>query len=779
MQFISAERRLRLSVREFAEFRIGVPPRQRGSGHWRAQVGTAAHQRLREEPPPGPGELLQELTVAGTLMAGRWQLELHGRVDRVLVPLPGSSEPVLLEEYKTASLRLPLEVAELESIYPEYFDQLAAYLVLASFEATWRGRELRGCLLVECLEDGFRQQVLMDLEEARRRVARRSGLLEPYLEQSWEHTRQLQTLEVPPAFSQWRQGQPEALSALRRAMARQAVVAMQAPTGFGKTGVALQLALEALRDGLVRRIIYLTGKSTGQLAALRQLRQAMPPRDTGLAVLQLRSRAEHARVCPLAQCDGGRSCRPDPEQPPMLPEQPWGLLRDGSPDMDDLVRVAAEAQMCPYELRRCLLPYADVWVCDYNYLWASGPSGLLAEVPGYAPQETFLLIDEAHNLPSRVADACSFVTDAASAHALALALEDAGGSAQLRLRAEAWAGCLEGLSACERLSPNDEYTTLDTLEQLVEGLKATALDWDSLATPLAELASALPLWLKGWQDERLERLCWVPRGGSLEVRVLDAGPLIAEVLGQFRSSLLMSATLHPWRRFCETLGAPQPEPLLVEGRAPWRETAYEVAIDATVDTRLKRRSEFYAVTAQTLAVAAQQGPVAVFFSSYQYAETLRTYVDALGLGLQIAVQPRRADLSGQLQFIDESLLTAHLLFFVLGSSFSEGVDHLGGRVERAVVVGPALPEVNAVQQARMEACHRLGRSQAFEQVYLEPALRKINQALGRLVRGPGQRAQILLHGQRFTDPRTQALLLPEYRSETVLRTRAEVADWWR
>ena len=35
------------------------------------------------------------------------------------------------------------------------------------------------------------------------------------------------------------------------------------------------------------------------------------------------------------------------------------------------------------------------------------------------------------------------------------------------------------------------------------------------------------------------------------------------------------------------------------------------------------------------------------------------------------------------------LLTEHAIFLVLGGSFAEGIDRLGGEVERAMVVGPA------------------------------------------------------------------------------------------
>ena len=108
---------------------------------------------------------------------------------------------------------------------------------------------------------------------------------------------------------------------------------------------------------------------------------------------------------------------------------------------------------------------------------------------------------------------------------------------------------------------------------------------------------------------------------------------------------------------------------------------------------------------------------------------------------------------------------------------SEGIDSLGGRVKRALIVGPALPEVNAVQRALMEERAHLAREEAFRQVYQIPAMIKINQALGRLVRAPGQNVAVILHCQRFGQPTYRTLLAPEYRDFKVVPDRVALQRW--
>jgi Rad3-related DNA helicase len=143
------------------------------------------------------------------------------------------------------------------------------------------------------------------------------------------------------------------------------------------------------------------------------------------------------------------------------------------------------------------------------------------------------------------------------------------------------------------------------------------------------------------------------------------------------------------------------------------------------------------------------------------------------------MQPRLSDLAAQTAWVGESLELADALFLVLGSSFAESIDLLGGRVTHAMVVGPALPEVNAIQHSRLAELERTGlsRTAAFRRVYQIPGMQKVNQALGRLVRAPGQQARVLLHCRRFADPSYATLLSAEYRHGVVIRSDEELTGW--
>ena len=293
-------------------------------------------------------------------------------------------------------------------------------------------------------------------------------------------------------------------------------------------------------------------------------------------------------------------------------------------------------------------------------------------------------------------------------------------------------------------------------------------------------------------DDTLAKLLWVSREGELEFTCVDAAAAIGETLREFGGAILMSATLQPYAEFAAACGLTAPATYTtLQAPTPWRAGAYDVAVDLRVETTYRQRANYYGTTAATIeAMHASAGAspgtrhsplprhsIAVFFPSYAYAESVLRALEQSGSLLRVALQPRISDLAAQTAWIEENLALSDALFLVLGSSFAEGIDLLGGRVSHAMVVGPALPEVNAVQKARLNALAGIGRDAAFRRVYQIPGLQKVNQALGRLVRAPGHHAKVLLHCQRFAEPSYAALLATDYQFYREIASESDLRDW--
>ncbi|HRP04195.1 MAG TPA: helicase C-terminal domain-containing protein, partial [Opitutaceae bacterium] len=79
--------------------------------------------------------------------------------------------------------------------------------------------------------------------------------------------------------------------------------------------------------------------------------------------------------------------------------------------------------------------------------------------------------------------------------------------------------------------------------------------------------------------------------------------------------------------------------------------------------------------------------------------------------------------------------------------------------------------------ARMNVLQSEGQDAAFRKVYQVPGMQKVNQALGRLVRGPGQRASVLLHCRRFGETSYASLLATDYQFGSNLLSDEDLTAW--
>ena len=831
MHFSLETRTVSLSVGEFAGFSLG--PSDSGSGPqgiWRAQLGQHWHNELQKRTE-------QEFTVGGALrpdvkfevvIDGRithrgWTFVLNGRIDQLV----GDT----LREIKSVMRPLPAEETDLRTDYPAYFLQLAAYAVL---RRALGAKQTKAELIFVEAGSGLAQTIaLTAFDEAL--VHHQLDALVEFLNLRLRATERRRSLNFHPAFPSLRAGQEtiqqDLLSALlpddgqdkhragssqQRRSSQPSALLFEAPTGYGKTGCVLEFALGQMKAGRFARLIWLTGKSTGQLQVVHTLSQmtahtaCQPIVDiSALPFWQVRNKSEHCVNhtfhCVRDGCDYLKDCA-----------DRWpgsGLakfyLDDRQPhDLDTLRTAGREARICPYEITRASLAFNDVWIGDFNYVFAPDNRNLFYNQPGFDPAETLLVIDEAHNLPSRVAGAHSHRATDTDARLLLAELDHLQAPATLVIAMEEWTRLLASLRPAESLDPATEAEVHDHVAKLANLVSAQSMDYAALGPHHAETLWSFAQLAEFMDDSRLTKLLWVAREGELEFTCVDAAPAIGETLKTFGGAILMSATLQPYEDFATSCGL-EVEPALRAGSAraerglhpystlhaptPWRAGAYDVAVDLRVSTTYRERANHYGTTAETIeALHRASSPqvsgfrsqvstatpcVAVFFPSYAYAESVLRALENNGSVLRLALQPKLPDLTAQTAWIEENLALSDALFLVLGSSFAEGIDLLGGRVSHAMVVGPALPEVNAVQKARMDALAGLGRDAAFRRVYQIPGLQKVNQALGRLVRAPGQHAKVLLHCQRFAEPSYAALLAADYQMFAGIASESDLREW--
>jgi Rad3-related DNA helicase len=695
--------------------------------------------------------------------------------------------PLVVREIKTVSESLPRPAAHWRENRPAFFTQLALYCHGLSQIPAHTKRGVTGVLVLAEPATGIIQEVPLDGAPSAW-LAPRASRFARFAESRWNSRLRLEHLRLLNPFAESRAEWDVAAGQL--AAENAPAILLEAPTGFGKTSLALVDALHHLRDGEVSRIVYVTGKNSGRLQVLRELSRLTEP--GALRALTLHSRAEHEVAGvprePEVWVQNWRRAAIDP----------GALFDSGETELAAVRALGERVGVPPWEITKTLLPLAELILCDYNYVFSPWQAGVLGGMDGWDPAATLLIADEAHNLPERAAEARSIVCDAARAADALDALRYAGVRGGWLREWEAWAEFLAALPQANALEPLALYLARDHCAEITRLWEEQnplhyELPQDTIDA-LERPAQLLPI----LEASPENYFFWSPRPRCFRAACLDAAVETGETLRAFHRAVLMSATLSPPNDFAEAVGlslaasantpptAPPsrpptalapPDSVFLSVAAPWRFDAYEVAADVRVDTRLKSRERHFRATAESVLSLAAAEPAAVFFPSFAYAETIKTYIAALDSGFQVFVQPRGATPDENAAFLTEALLLAHAIFLVAGGGLAESVDMLGGRITRAMVVSPCLPEVSAERAAKMALRERAGDGDPFRSAYLLPALRKVNQALGRLVRAPDQRAKVVLHCRRFADPNLAALLAPEYRGGRLIRNAHEWAEF--
>ena len=116
-----------------------------------------------------------------------------------------------------------------------------------------------------------------------------------------------------------------------------------------------------------------------------------------------------------------------------------------------------------------------------------------------------------------------------------------------------------------------------------------------------------------------------------------------------------------------------------------------------------------------------------------------------------------------LQLLEERRDVAALC--ILGGVFGEGIDLPGEQLSSVVIVGVGLPQFNRDTE-QLRAWYQQQYGAGFDYAYLFPGMQKVDQALGRVIRGSEDRGRALLIDSRYGERQYRELLPPwwTYRS---------------
>lgn len=761
---------MRVGVADLARATACRGPRVRGERFGpTAEDGRRAHRRVQAAAAP-PWEA--ELPVRLRIRTGAFDLEVAGRID---LAWRGPGDWMVEELKTTAGGR------EHDAEDGAAWQQLALYggLLAAGAAADAVGQGARGAapgpvsghLRLRLTRVDRQGRVLARREQrvaAERLRARFREAVETFAERLRDRHRAarlaLQDLETLPfPLGDLRPVQRRFARLVFRTLRDRDRAFVECPTGSGKTLGAFFAALHVLaRDPDTERepgpwLAFLTARTVGQRAAVTALHQL---HDAGARLRALVLPARH-RVCPcLRGGEGNRPCSALAEYYGRRGPAMRTLLRrlDGLPVIgaEDLAAVGRAHGVCPHALAHDLIPDTHLVVCDYHFA-IGAPSA------GAALGAARLLIDEAHHFPERLREACSAALprEALVAAAPAARRRHRGvyrALADTIAAFDALAGTLphrgDGASGGIPWRTPDPAAVAPLLAR-AEAL-AAAVGEHGARTPepgITALYDHLTALLgcageAGPGHRWLLRAAPAGRGPVLECLCIDAAIPGARVLAG--AAVLFSGTLSPPERFREALG--------VTGRIavlPPPGAAGRLGVFVVPDQRTRYRDR--AAGAPDLArlvldgVLRRSGGYLLFLSSYtwleQVAGALRT--NPRSARVTLVREAPGADDDDRGAFVDalrNARGAAHVLgLAVLGGSYAESLD-LPGRSLRGVFVagcGLAPPTPATALRRAVEARDPEGRH------VHGPAMQRVAQAAGRVLRADDDRGFVCLIDDRF------------------------------
>lgn len=812
---------VKISVRELVEFvlrqgSIVASSAMSAAGNNRAVLGTLAHKKIQDSMEPN---YEAEVKLVHECQIGEVVFVIEGRADGIIKDLTS----VTIDEIKTTAT--PLEYVD-ENFNHLHWAQAKCYAYFYAKEHNLDEMQVRLTYYnidtkeIKHLQRGF---FFEELEQFFKHVIEKYyKWIHFYLEWSKKRDRSLKSLSFP--FPSYRKGQREVAVSVYKTIKQEEKLFVNAPTGIGKTISTLFPSLKAMGEGMGSKIFYLTAKTITRTVA-----------EEG--VIRLQKEGAQIKAITITAKDKicfceRRQCHPD-----------FCEWANGHYDrVDDAVyemithenlltreKIEAYARrygVCPFEMSLDLAVWADVVICDYNYVF--DPNVSLKRFVDNS--EFILLVDEAHNLVDRAREMYS-----------------AGFSKKQVLEVKKALIGKEYASIRKELTKINEYL-LELRRSYIEEVGAYiskeppktlyTLLRKFLATcekKLSEKGSQMPnelleLYFEAYNFNRCYEgfdshyICYAEQKGS-EVYVkefcIDPSEAISGITKTAKSAIFFSATLLPIDYFKDMLGGR--EAIAINFDSPFEETHALRLIATDVSTRYRDREaslEYICCYIKKL-VSGKKGHYMVFFPSYKYMMDTYEHLKQIYVDNPLAVMDKALDMQGKIEKngdkltleADEGILldglapymltlykqngemteeqresflnhfadkeNATLNFCVLGGIFSEGIDLTGEQLIGVAVVGVGIPQIG-LERDLIKGYFDENDKAGYHYAYTYPGMNKVLQAIGRLIRTEEDKGVILLIDDRYKTILYQEMLPHMYQYvQQNESTSKQIEHFWR
>jgi DNA excision repair protein ERCC-2 len=241
-------------------------------------------------------------------------------------------------------------------------------------------------------------------------------------------------------------------------------------------------------------------------------------------------------------------------------------------------------------------------------------------------------------------------------------------------------------------------------------------------------------------------------GGILKITCCDASKWLTERYKEFSHVVAFSATLKPFDYYLKLLGLKSQDTEAAEFTSPFPKANRKLMIIPQVSTKLNDRQRNFPKIKDGIEriVRVKPGNYFVFFPSFAFLEQVGALLNLPEFDVLLQKRDmRRAQIEDYIERLREGEKPT-LILAVQGGVFAEGVDYPGDMLIGAIVVGPGLPTFDFERELLRHYYEKVhGSHAAFDYAYTFPAMAKVVQAAGRVIRSAEDRGLIVLMDRRF------------------------------
>ncbi len=595
-----------------------------------------------------------------------------------------------------------------------------------------------------------------------------------------------------------RPSQKELVETVAKALKDKKNVLAHAPTGLGKTAAVLCPALElALQRDLT--VFFLTSRHTQHKIVLETAKQIMDRNNVRFSVASLIGKkwmCAQENVQTMHSGDFSEYCKSLVEgnqcefyinargKNNILAQKVLAEMKVAPLASETVMLQSIQEKLCPYEMSLMLAEDSKVIVADYFYLFHPNIRETLLNKIKKKIEQAIIIVDEGHNLPSRVRDLLTFRL---SNKTMRFAIQEAK-------KYNIDVACLvEIQEALNKLSANVAEERLVKKEQFTEPLSRFK-PYDEIVAEL-ELAAdmvrnekrtshigAVAKFLQEWDNQEGGFARIISKKDmlvTLSNRCLDPAILTKEVFDSCYSAVIMSGTLSPTGMYADVLGVQ--DAVAKSFPSPFSEENRLTLIVPRTTTKFTLRSEKqYREIASVCADLANRIPgcVMIFFPSYGVRDSVAAFFTELYSRTAFFETPGMDKAAKQdlLDRFSRYAKSGAALLGVAAGSFGEGID-LPGILKGVIVVGLPLDKPD-LETTELISYYDKKFGKGWEYGYILPAMTRCIQNAGRCIRTENDRGVLAFVDERYAWPRYRSCFPPEWKMKISIDYAEEIAGFF-